>query len=170
MLIRYEDPSDPPSINDLTVRAFAPMAYSDGTEAPIIRLLRQMGDLTLSIVAEEEGAIIGHVAFSPLTIGGVHDGWFGLGPIAVEPARQRSGIGKLLVSKGCEALKERGAVGVALIGSPKIYSRMGFESDGLLTYKDVESRLVQRVVFSGPVPKGEIRFAGAFEKAVAKET
>lgn len=163
MIIRYERPSDDSAINDLTMRAFALMSYSDGTEAPIIRLLRQSGDLTLSIVAEEEGAIIGHVAFSPITIGGVHDGWFGLGPIAVEPARQRLGIGKLLIFKGFEALKERGAVGVALIGSPRIYSRVGFESDGLLTYKDVETRLVQRVMFSGTVPKGEIRFADAFE-------
>ncbi len=168
MLLRHERPSDDPAIYDLTTRAFAPMAYSDGTEALITRLLRNMGDLTMSIVAEENGAVVGHIAFSPLTIGGVHEGWFGLGPIAVEPSRQRCGIGKLLVLQGLEALGERGAVGVALIGSPKIYRRMGFESDGLLTHANVDPRLVQRVVFSGPSPKGEIRFAAAFGMAAAK--
>lgn len=78
MLIRGERPSDESVIHDLTVRAFKPMSYSDGTEASIIRLLRQSGQLTLSIVAEDHGTIIGHAAFSPVTIDGVHGGWFGL--------------------------------------------------------------------------------------------
>lgn len=163
IIIRDEEPSDAPEINDLTVRAFKPMAFSDGSEAPIIRRLRQAGDLEVSLVAEENGAIIGHVAFSPVTINAVHGGWFGLGPIAVEPDRQRAGIGKSLVAKGIDALKQRGAAGVALIGNPKIYSRFGFESDGQLTYKDVEPRFVQRIVFFGPAPRGELRFADAFE-------
>jgi putative acetyltransferase len=165
MIIRGETPSDDSEINSLTIRAFEPMAFSDGTEAPIIRSLRQSGDLTLSLVAEEDGEIVGHIAFSPITIDGVHGDWFGLGPIAVEPNRQRSGIGKALIYKGFEALKQRGSVGVALVGSPAIYSRFGFESDGLLTYRDLESRFVQRIVFSGPAPGGEIRFADAFETA-----
>ena len=80
MLIREECAADDWAINDLTVRAFKPMSYSDGTEAQIIRLLRQSGHLTLSLVAEEDGSIIGHVAFSPIAIDGIHDGWFGLGP------------------------------------------------------------------------------------------
>lgn len=169
MLIRGERPSDESAIHDLTVRAFKPMSYSDGTEASIIRLLRQSGHLTLSIVAEDHGTIIGHVAFSPVTIDGVHGGWFGLGPIAVEPARQRSGIGKALIFKGLETLKERGAAGVALIGDPSVYSCAGFERDGTLHYKDIDTRFVLRVVFSGPVPKGELRFADAFERGSANE-
>ena len=164
MLIRDERPSDEAAIHDLTERAFKPMSYSDGTEASIIRLLRQSGQLTLSLVAEDEETIIGHVAFSPVTIDGVHGGWFGLGPIAVEPARQRSGIGKALIFKGLEIFKERGAVGVALIGDPSVYDCAGFESDGSLSYKDIDTRFVQRVVFCGPVPKGELRFADAFER------
>jgi putative acetyltransferase len=170
MLIREECASDDLAINDLTIRAFKPMSYSDGTEAQIIRLLRQSGHLTLSLVAEEDGAIIGHVAFSPITIDGAHDGWFGLGPIAVEPTRQRSGIGRALILKGLEALKGRGAVGVALIGDPIVYSRVGFESDGLLSYRDIDRRFVQRLVFSGPIPNGELRFADAFERGGNGET
>ncbi|WP_432431976.1 GNAT family N-acetyltransferase [Rhizobium leguminosarum] len=65
-----------------------------------------------------------------MTINGSHDGWLGLGPISVEPDRQRSGLGKSLVFAGFDALRQHGAAGVALIGSPKIYSRYGFVSDG----------------------------------------
>jgi len=163
MLIREERASDDAAIHDLTVRAFRPMSYSDGTEASIIRLLRHSGHLALSLVAEDDGAIIGHVAFSPIAIGDL-DHWFGLGPIAVEPDRQRMGIGSALILTGLDVLKERGAAGIALIGDPAFYNRLGFESDGLLAYKDIDRRYVQRLVFSGPSPKGEIRFADAFEQ------
>jgi len=164
MPIRLEHPSDDNAINDLTIRAFTDMPYSAGTEAPVIRLLRRSGDLALSLVMEEDGAIIGHVAFSPIRIEG-HAGWFGLGPIAVEPARQRSGIGKALIEKGLEILKGRGAAGVALIGDPDVYRSSGFASDGRLTYKGLESRFVQRIVFFGPDPEGELHFADAFDRA-----
>jgi putative acetyltransferase len=164
MLIREERAADDWAINDLTIRAFKPMSYSDGSEAPIIRALRQSGHLTLSLVAEEEAKIVGHVAFSPIAIDGIQDGWFGLGPIAVEPARQRSGIGRALIHEGLQRLKERNALGVALIGDPAFYGRVGFESDGLLSYKDVDRAYVLRIVFSGPVPHGEIRYADAFER------
>jgi putative acetyltransferase len=69
------------------------------------------------------------------------------------------------VQRGLEALKQRGAAGVALIGNPDIYGRFGLESDGLLTGRGLESRLVLRVISSGPVPQGELRFVAAFEDA-----
>ncbi len=62
-------------------------------------------------------------------------------------------------------LRQRGATGVALIGNPDIYSRFGFESDGKLTYKQLEPRLVQRILFSGDPPKGELQFAPGLEAA-----
>ena len=83
VLIRPERPDDVDAIDRLTVDAFEPQSFSDGSEAPIIRSLRASGDLTLSLVAEDEGDVVGHVAFSPVTIDGSHDGWFGLGPISV---------------------------------------------------------------------------------------
>jgi len=165
MLIRAEGLADEAAIEDLTTRAFTGMPYSEGTEAAIIRLLRQSGDLALSLVAEEHGIVIGHVAFSPIRAG-THKNWFGLGPIAVEPARQGSGIGKALIKSGLEILKGRGAAGVALIGNPEVYYSSGFVSDGQLTYKGLETRYVQRIVFCGPDPEGELHFAPAFEQAV----
>lgn len=163
MQIRTERPADDAAIDDLTRVAFEPMPFSSGTEAPIIRALRTAGDLTLSLVAEEEGPIVGHIAFSPVTIAGVHGGWFGLGPIAVRADRQRQGIGKALIARGLELLRQRGAAGVALIGNPDIYGRVGFESDGLLAYGDLDRRYVQRLVLSGPPPRGELRFAPGFD-------
>jgi len=162
MLIRNERPEDDEAIHALTLKAFAPMSFSNGSEAPIVRELRRSGDLTVSLVAELDGEIVGHIAFSPVTIEGVHDSWFGLGPIAVEPAQQRGGIGKALILAGLAELRERGAAGCALIGNPAIYGRVGFDSDGLLTYEGIESRSVQRIVFSGAPPRGELRFASAF--------
>ncbi|OLP49829.1 GNAT family N-acetyltransferase [Allorhizobium taibaishanense] len=165
MMIRKEQPSDVAAIDTLTERAFAPMAFSSGTEATIIKALRQTGRLALSLVAEEEGTVVGHVAFSSVTIGEtMEEGWFGLGPISVEPIRQRVGIGRALVQTGLDALRQAGAKGVVLIGNPTIYSRYGFESDGRLTYGSLATRLVQRIVFTGAPPVGELHFADAFEQ------
>ena len=105
LLIRNERPDDVEAIHALTLKAFASMSFSNGSEAPLITALRQSGDLSLSLVAEKAGALVGHVAFSPVTIGGVHNGWFGLGPIAVEPVLQRGGIGKALILEGLAVLK-----------------------------------------------------------------
>ena len=163
MLIRYETLDDIDAIHDLTWTAFKPMSYSDDTEAEIIRKLRAAGDLTISLVAEEDGEILGHVAFSWVTIDGVHGGWFGLGPISVKPERQRQGIGKALIARGLELLDERGASGCALIGNPDVYGRVGFGSDGQLTYLDLDARLVQRIILRGPAPSGTLQFAPAFE-------
>ncbi|CAN7232190.1 N-acetyltransferase [Devosia sp. LjRoot16] len=163
MQIRNERPADDTAIHQLTRLAFEPMPFSSGTEAPIIRALRAAGDLTLSLVAEDDGTIVGHIAFSPVTIDGVHGGWFGLGPIAVRADRQRQGIGKALIARGLELLRQQGAAGVALIGNPDIYGRVGFESDGLLAYGDLDRRFVQRLVLSGPPPRGELKFAPGFD-------
>lgn len=164
MQVRTERPADDAAIHELTFAAFAPMPFSSGTEAPIIRALRRSGDLTLSLVAEEDGEIVGHVAFSPVTIDGVHAGWFGLGPISVRADRQRQGIGKALISRGVELLRQQGAAGVAMIGNPEVYSRSGFASDGLLAYGDLDRRIVQRLVLSGLPPCGELKFAPAFDE------
>jgi len=161
--IRPERPTDDDAIHDLTTVAFDPMPFSDGTEAPIIRALRSSGDLTLSLVAEEEGEVVGHVAFSPVTVDGAAAGWYGLGPISVRPDRQRQGIGRALVADGLERLRGIGATGCALIGNPDVYAPMGFTSDGRLTYRGLDPAIVQVVVFSGEAPHGELRFAPAFE-------
>lgn len=164
MLIRFERPEDADAIHALTWVAFKPMPYSNNTEARIVRDLRASGDLTLSLVADEGGEIIGHVAFSPITVGDIEHGWYGLGPISVKPERQRQGIGRALILKGLDLLIERGASGCALIGDPAVYRGAGFESDGKLTYGDLDTRYLQRIVFKGSPPSGALKFSPAFDE------
>ena len=162
MTIRPEQPADIDTIRTLTRAAFANAPYSSQTEAAIVDALRDAGALTLSLVSEDNGKIVGHVAFSPVTVGD-DAGWYGLGPISVRPDRQRQGIGRALVADGLERLRGLGATGCALIGNPDVYAPMGFSSDRRLTYRGLDPAIVQVVVFSGEAPHGELRFAPAFE-------
>ena len=162
-LIRDETHEDVAHIATLTAAAFGPMSFSDGTEPAMIEGLRAAQDLTLSLVAEQDGDIVGHVAFSPTTIEGRHDGWFALGPISVRPDLQRRGIGKALITEGLARLTKLGAAGCALIGDPGYYSAFGFRSDGLLIHPGLEPRFVQWLLLRpGPSPVGVLRFAAAF--------
>lgn len=165
MLIRHETASDIDAIHRLTWTAFKPMPFSDDTEADALLALRAAGDLALSLVVEEDGEVIAHVAFSPVTIDGVHDQWFGLGPVAVRPEKQRQGIGRALITQGLDILRKTGANGCALIGNPNIYSRVGFNSDGRLRYRELDTKFVQRIVFRGAAPRGVLKFAPALEAA-----
>lgn len=166
-LVRDECPGDVAAIHALTQAAFAGVAFSDGTEAAIVDALREAGDLTLSLVAECRGAVVGHVAFSAVTIDGVHGGWFGLGPIAVRAQLQRQGVGRALIAAGLERLRAMGAQGCALIGDPGYYGQMGFCCDGRLTYAGLDARFVQwgalGRALAGAAPVGELRFAAGFD-------
>jgi putative acetyltransferase len=163
MNIRSEQSGDELAIHELTLKAFEPMSFSDGTEAPIIDQLRKDGDLTISLVATKGREIVGHIAFSPVTIGGEHGGWYGLGPVSVRPDRQKSGIGSCLINEGLLHLKELGAVGCVLIGNPDFYSRFGFRSDGNLIYDEVPAQYVQWLSFGTHSATGVLKFAPAFE-------
>ncbi|MGL4490034.1 MAG: GNAT family N-acetyltransferase, partial [Rhizobiaceae bacterium] len=126
ILIRLERPDDVLAIHDLTKRAFAPMPFAAGDEQDLIDVLRAIGDLTLSLVAEIEGKIVGHIAFSPASASDGSEGWFALGPIAVEPKLQRRGIGKSMIAKGLAHLIAMNASGCILVGNPDYYQRFGF--------------------------------------------
>jgi putative acetyltransferase len=162
MKIRPEQHGEERVIHQLTQTAFAPMPYSSGTEGPIIDALRKDGDLSLSLVAVEGDEIVGHIAFSPVAIEGVQDGWFGLGPISVAPKLQRRGIGKALIAAGLDVLRRRGARGCALVGDPAYYSQVGFVSNGVLRYDDIDPKYVQFLVFQGAEPRGSLTFAPGF--------
>ena len=162
MLIRPENAADAPAIRALTDAAFRNAPHSSGTEAAIVDALRDAGALTLSLVAESEGRIVGHVAFSPVTIDGRAGGWFGLGPVSVEPARQRLGIGQALVLDGLERLKAAGAEGCVLLGDPAYYQRFGFVSDPRLRYGDVPPEYFQRLSFTAVEPSGEVAYHPGF--------
>ena len=104
-IIREELPADCDSITSVTAQAFLNHPHSDNTEQFIIEELRRNRALSLSLVAEIEGRVIGHVAFSEVTISDGSSNWYGLGPLSVEPAFQKRGVGQSLVRAGLEILK-----------------------------------------------------------------
>lgn len=162
MRIRPEAPGDEAAIGAITAAAFAGHPYSDGSEPRIIERLRQAGVLTLSLVAEDENEIVGHVAFSPLTLSGGETGWYGLGPVSVKPGRQRGGIGSSLIREGLSVLTARGAAGVALVGDPAYYNRFGFVADPSLSVADVPPEFFLVLPLHGKAPSGIVAFHPGF--------
>jgi len=164
LLIRPETESDIEAIYAITQAAFADREFSGGTEGPIINALRADGDLTLSLVAEREGEIVGQITFSPVSIAGEIDGLYALGPVAVRPELRHQRIGSKLIREGLSQLQDRNAKACVLIGDPAYYSRFGFIADCGLTYKDVPVQAVQALIWDGQVRAGEIHYSPAFAR------
>ena len=162
MIIRPERVGDLEPIARLIARAFDGATHANGEEASIVERLRQDGDLAASFVAIDDPEIVGHVAFSPVLVDGEVRGWFGLGPVAVAPGRQRRGIGSALIEHGLAALRKAGARGCVVLGNPGYYGRFGFATDPELTYPGPPAGYFQRVVLSGKAPRGIVSYAPAF--------
>ena len=159
MIIRDEHIDDADILHQLTYDAFKPMTFSDDSEADCLRQLRAEGDLYMSLIAEQDGDIIGHAAFSPASIGTSPDRWYALGPISVRADRQRQGIGRALIAEGLARLRKMNAPGCVLTGNPAVYASSGFRSDGQLTYGDLPVEYIQYICFSDASPAGEVTFA-----------
>lgn len=162
LIIRDECEKDVHAIAQITIKAFAATPYSDGSEAPIIEGLRERGHLALSLVAADHDAVVGHVAFSRVSISESAGDWYGLGPISVDPDRQSEGIGRQLIEAGLERLQQLNATGCVLVGDPAFYRRFGFRSDGNLTYPDMPNEFVQWLSFDSSRPAGEVTYSEAF--------
>jgi putative acetyltransferase len=111
ILIRNETNTDIDTITAVTIAAFNTLEISNHTEQFIIHALRAAKALTLSLVAELNDRVIGHIAFSPVTISDDTPVWYGLGPLSVLPEYHRKGIGKALIHEGLSRLKALGAQG-----------------------------------------------------------
>ncbi|TAA61638.1 N-acetyltransferase [Shinella sp. JR1-6] len=162
IFLRPERPEDVDAIRMLTETAFKTAPHADGTEHIIIDRLRAAGALTLSLVMEADGAIVGHVAFSPVTVSDGSTDWYGLGPISVDPARQGEGIGGRLIGEGLQRLKALGAAGCVLLGDPAYYSRFGFVADPKLTLDGVPPEYFMRVAFSPVYGGGTVSYHPGF--------
>lgn len=162
LIIRDETPADFDVIRAITTYAFAAVRHGSGTEAQIIDDLRATGGLTLSLVAIEDGDVVGHVAFSPATIAGELKGLYGLGPLSVRPDRQRRGVGGALVKAGLERLRGLRSSGCIVFGSPKYYGRFGFKIDSDRCPAGLPSQFFQTLAFGVSMPDGEIRYHPAF--------
>lgn len=160
--IRRESRADSAAIADVTVAAFATLEISNQTEHLIVDALREAGALSLSLVAEREGGLVGHIAFSPVTMTDGSAGWYGLGPVSVHPDFQRMGIGKALIEEGLAGLKESGAKGCCLVGHPDYYPRFGFVNSDDLVFVGVPPEAFFVLAFDGSVPNGAVEFHEAF--------
>ena len=162
MIIRKETKLDVGAISNITKLAFENHPYSNNTEQFIINALRAANALTISLVAEIDGKLVGHIAFSPVTFSDGSKNWYGLGPISVMPNYQKQGIGKSLVNEGLGLLKDSGAVGCVVVGDPKYYARFGFRSPKGLKHEGVPQENFLVLPFCARIPKGTVQFHRAF--------
>lgn len=119
--IRDEQAADVDAIREVNRQAFG-----QEDEGRIVDSLRERGGALLSLVAEVNGTVVGHILFSPAAVGSLAGA--ALGPMAVVPAQQRRGIGSQLVARGVERLRDRGCPFIVVIGHPGFYPRFGFQS------------------------------------------
>lgn len=161
-MIRDQRPNDDAAVRQLVEDAFRGRPYSDGTEAPIVEALRVAGALTVALVAEEDGEILGQVAFSPVAIDRTTRDWYGLGPVAVRPDRQGQGIGQALIRAGLDRIRALGAQGCVLAGAPGYYGRFGFTADPRLQSPGIPPQYFLVLPFGAEMPDGTVTFHPAF--------
>ncbi|MGH7267624.1 MAG: GNAT family N-acetyltransferase [Candidatus Rokuibacteriota bacterium] len=122
--IRGERPGDARAIGVVHDRAFG-----QATESALVDALRAASRVVVSLVAEAEARVVGHILFTPVAIGSAVEKTplvLGLGPMAVLPACQRRGIGSRLVAAGLEECRRLGHPAVVVLGHPGYYPRFGF--------------------------------------------
>ena len=167
--LRHETTNDIAAIEAVTIAAFADAPHTSHTEQFIVRALRDASELTLSIVAEEHGQVVGHVALSPVTITNDHGhkakGWCGLGPISVLPQRQGHGIGSRLMEQALSELRAMQAAGCVLLGDPAYYGRFGFQAHAGLQLPGVPPGYFMALALHGTVPEGIAHYSDAFNAA-----
>ena len=166
LLIREEAPTDVASIHALNAATF-----DTDAEARLVDALRANGRLVLSLVAVEDAAVVGHIAFSPLTIterdGKMVQG-IGLGPMAVTRGRQGSGVGTRLVRTGLDRLRAAGHPFCLVLGHQAYYPRFGFERAsrfGLHWERDVPDEVFFVLELAGGAltgVSGVVRYAPEF--------
>ncbi len=150
-------------IEAVTASAFLNAPHTSHTEQYIVNALRRAGKLSISLVAEADGTLIGHVAISPVSISDGASGWFGLGPISVLPQHQRQGIGSKLMRGALGILRGRGASGCVVLGEPEYYGRFGFHADPDLVLPGVPPQYFQSISFDSSKPRGTVTYHEAFE-------
>lgn len=160
--IRKETPADVAAIEAVTVAAFQDAAHASHTEQFIVAALRKAGQLSISLVADDSGALVGHVAVSPVTLSDGAAGWWGLGPISVVPACQRQGVGARLMERAVAELRALGASGCVVLGEPGYYSRFGFRAEPSLVLPGAPPAYFQAILLGGSLPSGTVSYHESF--------
>ncbi len=167
MKIRFENALDILEIEKITFAAFEGKLYSDQTEHLIVNRLREAGAMFVSLVAEIDRQVVGHAAFSAVTINGEDKDWVGLGPISVLPELQKQGIGSKLILEGLSIIREKSARGCVLEGSPAYYQRFGFKTYPGLFYEGAPTpEYFMAFPFYDEVPEGKVEFHKVFYMSI----
>ncbi|PIE66864.1 MAG: hypothetical protein CSA23_06900 [Deltaproteobacteria bacterium] len=169
MIIRSEKPSDIEAITEVIKVAFEDHSFSEQTEHFIICDLRTAGALSISLVAEVHGRVVGHIAFSPVTISDGTTNWYGLGPVSVLPEYQGGRIGTAMIDKGITSLKSMGGKGCVIIGLPAYFNRFGFKNYRKLVHEGIPQEVFAAKSFAAWVPNGKVEYHEAFKKLSAIE-
>ncbi len=165
MFIRSETPDDIEAITEVTIAAFKTLPISQHTEQFIIEALRAANALAVSLVAVVDNRVVGHIAFSPVTLSDGTPNWYGLGPVSVLPEYQQRGIGKALIDEGFSRLKDLKAQGCCLVGHPEYYKKFGFKHVSGLLHEGVPPEVFFALSFDGRIPQGNVNFHEAFKAA-----
>jgi putative acetyltransferase len=161
--IRPENPADAQTIEAVAACAFRNAPHTSHTEQHIVNALRSAGKLAISLVAEADDSVIGHVAISPVSIADGASGWFGLGPVSVLPQHQRRGVGSQLVREALRLLRDAGASGCVVLGEPEYYGRFGFQAEPNLVLAGVPPKYFQALSFDASKPRGTVTYHEAFK-------
>jgi len=172
-ILRPETVSDIRGVHQLNRRAFSESELGYGGEAELVDRIRSSEKATLSLVAEQDGRVVGHILFTSVEIDGSELEIEGasLGPMAVVPELQGQGIGTRLVNEGLQRLKERGVPFVAVLGHPEYYPRFGFQPSAQFgvrcEFEGVPAEAFMLVALDPkvPIPDGVARYLPEFSDA-----
>jgi putative acetyltransferase len=152
MVIRPAAPED-----HAAIRAVVATAFGQQDEATLVDALRADGDALVELVALEDDAVVGHILFSPLkTDTGAR--FAALAPVAVQPGRQRDGLGTMLMQVGHELCRAAGVEAIIVLGHPAYYPRVGYSAEAAKTVK---------APFSGPSFMAMALKSGALDQPVS---
>jgi putative acetyltransferase len=160
-LVRPEQPGDVAAIHAVHVASFPTDA-----EARMVSLLREAGHLLVSLVAEADGAVVGHVAFSPVSAATGAVG-AGLAPVGVLASHRRQGIAARLIEAGLTACRSAGFAWAVVLGEPAYYSRFGFRPASAFGLSDEYGggpafQVIELVPGGLPSGAGLVRYASEF--------
>jgi putative acetyltransferase len=162
--IRPEETEDIQDIYNINVNAFG----REG-EAGLVGALRREAGLFISLVAEEDGSVIGHILFTHVAVGDSDVNAAGLGPMAVSSGSQGKGVGKKLIEQGLEICREKGIAAVFVLGHPDYYMRFGFQECSAIDiyYKDEQFApyFFYKELKKGSLEgvKGKVKYSEAFD-------
>lgn len=166
MLLKNEQHKDIERISQIQYAAFKDhpihAAGAEPVEHLIVERLRKANALTLSILAEEKGEAVGHIAISPAVVGRSSQGWYLLGPVGVMPQHQGKGIGSTLIHEALGRMGNMGADGIVLVGDPAFYKRFGFKNVPGITYEGIPGQFILTLPFTNRNTEGAIVAHEAF--------